>query len=136
VAGPDLDPIEVRSKPSAAPPLHRRPTAASSTTPSLQAPPAVRTARTPLITRYTDGPARELGLHFDTYEALWQWPTTDLPAFWQSIFDHFDVQSPTPHTAVIQDVVMPGAKWFPGAQFNCAQQALRHADAAHAAESP
>jgi len=66
------------------------------------------------ITQYTDWLARERGLRFDSYDALWAWSTTDLPAFWQSLFDHFDVQSSTPHTAVIEARVMPGAKWFPG----------------------
>jgi len=95
-----------------------------------------RVPRIPRITQYTDWLARERGLRFDTYEALWHWSTTDLTAFWQSVFDHFGVQSPTPHSAVIEKVVMPGAKWFPGAQINYAQQVLRHADAAHAVSHP
>jgi len=57
-------------------------------------------------------------------------------AFWQSIFDNFDAQSPTPHSAVIEARVMPGAKWFPVAQPNYAQHSLRHANAAHAAGHP
>ncbi len=92
--------------------------------------------RSPRITRYQTWLQAERGLSFADYDALWQWSTTDLPAFWQSIWDHFDVQSPTPHTAVIENAVMPGARWFPGAQLNYAQQALRHADAAHAAGHP
>ncbi len=95
-----------------------------------------RTAHTPLITAYTEWLARERGLRFPSYDALWQWSITDLPAFWQSIYDHFDLQSPTPHTAVIEHPVMPGAKWFTGAQINYTQQVLRHADAAHAAGHP
>jgi acetoacetyl-CoA synthetase len=58
---------------------------------------------------------------------LWRWSTTELDAFWQSIWDYFDrCSSPTPHTAVLAKNVMPGAKWFPGAQANYAQQVLRH----------
>ena len=92
--------------------------------------------RQPRITGYTNWLARQHGLRFATYDALWQWSTTDLPAFWQSIYDHFDLQSPTPHTAVLENAVMPGAQWFPGAQVNYTQQVLRHADAAHAAGHP
>ena len=73
------------------------------------------------------------GRVFDTYDALWRWSTTDLDAFWQSIWDYFDVQSPTPHRAALAKNVMPGAEWFPGAQVNYARQVLRHVDAAHAA---
>ncbi|WP_159317011.1 AMP-binding protein, partial [Raoultella terrigena] len=69
-------------------------------------------------------------------EALWRWSVTDLDAFWQSIWDYFGLESPTPHTAVLARNTMPGAEWFPGAQVNYARQALRHADAAHAAGQP
>src|SRR4051812_26432139 len=93
------------------------------------------------ILRYTRWLAQTRGLAFDPtttngYEALWRWSTTDLRAFWQSVWDWHDVQSPTPHETVLVEPVMPGARWFPGAQVNYAQQALRHADAAHAAGHP
>ena len=81
--------------------------------------------------------AQERGLAFDAdYQALWHWSVTELDAFWQSIWDYFELQSPTPHTAVLADDRMPGAVWFPGAQVNYARQVLRHADAAHAAGQP
>lgn len=76
------------------------------------------------------------GLQFDSYDALWRWSTTELDAFWQSVWDYFELQSPTPHTAVLANNTMPGALWFPGAQVNYARQALRHVDAAHAAGLP
>src|SRR5690349_1715992 len=60
------------------------------------------------------------GLSFDNYEALWRWSVTDIDAFWQSIWDYFEVQSPTAHTAVLGRRAMPGAEWFPGAQGNYA----------------
>ena len=93
----------------------------------------VRPAR---ITVYTDWLARERGLHFESYDALWRWSTSDLPGFWQSLWDCFDIESPTPHRAVLENAVMPGARWFPGAQVNYTRQALRHAQAAHAAGHP
>ncbi|MBE2242439.1 MAG: acetoacetate--CoA ligase [Burkholderiaceae bacterium] len=90
----------------------------------------------PLIRLYQDWLHQHRGLRFDDYRALWRWSTTDLDAFWQSIWDYFELQSPTPHTAVLGRNVMPGASWFPGAQANYARQALRHVDAAHAAGLP
>jgi acetoacetyl-CoA synthetase len=86
----------------------------------------------PQIRLYTEWLARERGLQFADYEAMRQWSVTDLEAFWQSIWDYFEVQSPTAHTRVLQGT-MPHAKWFEGAQVNYAQQVWRHADAAHAA---
>ncbi len=76
------------------------------------------------------------GLSFDSYDALWRWSTTDLDAFWQSIWDYFELQSPTPHSAVLGRRQMPGVEWFPGAQVNYAQHILSHAGKAHAAGLP
>ncbi len=90
----------------------------------------------PQLRLYQDWLAAERGLTFDSYDALWRWSTTDLGAFWQSIWDHFGVQSPTPHTTVLEGGPMPHCRWFPGAQVNYAQQVLRHVDAAHAAGVP
>jgi len=93
-------------------------------------------AMPPRITTYQEWLAQRHGLRFETYDDLWRWSTTDLRAFWQSIWDWFDIDSPTPHRTVLEAEVMPGAGWFPGAQLNYARQVLRHADAAHAAGHP
>ncbi|CDS52699.1 Acetoacetyl-CoA synthetase [Polaromonas sp. CG9_12] len=88
------------------------------------------------IRLYQDWLRDRHGLAFDSHDALWRWSTTELDAFWQSIWDYFDLQSPTPHDAALARNVMPGARWFPGAQVNYARQVLRHVDAAHAAGLP
>ena len=80
--------------------------------------------------------AAQRGLHFDSYDALWRWSVTDLDAFWQAIWDYFDLCSPTPHTAVLAQRRMPGATWFPGASVNYAQQVFRHVRPAHTAGMP
>ncbi len=90
----------------------------------------------PRIRRYQEWLQTRHGLVFEDYDALWRWSVTDLDAFWQSIWDYFDLQSPTPHTAVLARNVLPGAQWFPGAQASYARQVLRHVDAAHAAGQP
>ena len=92
--------------------------------PTPSAAPAPTPAFVPQIRLYQDWLAEHRGLRFDSYDALWRWSTTELDAFWQSIWDYFDLQSPTPHTAVLEKNVMPGANWFPGAQVNYAQQVL------------
>ncbi|WP_329007371.1 acetoacetate--CoA ligase [Micromonospora rifamycinica] len=65
------------------------------------------------------------GLDFADYDALWQWSVTDLDAFWRSIWDHFEVVAHTPPTATLGDATMPGARWFPGATLNYAENVLR-----------
>ena len=64
-------------------------------------------------------------LNFDTYQELWRWSTTDLDAFWGSIWDYFDVRARSPYDAVLDGGAMPGAVWFPGARLNYAEHALR-----------
>jgi acetoacetyl-CoA synthetase len=91
---------------------------------------------TPQIRLYQNWLTEQRGLSFDSYDALWRWSTTELDAFWQSIWDYFDLQSPTPHQAALVKNAMPGGQWFTGAQANYAQQVFRHADAAHAAGFP
>ncbi len=90
----------------------------------------------PQIRLYQNWLREQRGLRFDSYHALWRWSVTELDAFWQSVWDYFDLRSPTPHTAVLGKNVMPGAQWFPGAQANYAQQVLRHVEAAQAAGLP
>jgi acetoacetyl-CoA synthetase len=90
----------------------------------------------PRLTRYREWLATEQGLRFATYEELWRWSTTELDAFWGSLWRWFDIESPTTPTAVLAEARMPGAVWFSGAQVNFARQALRHGDAAHAAGHP
>jgi acetoacetyl-CoA synthetase len=87
----------------------------------------------PQIRLYQNWLQQHHGLRFDSYDALWRWSVTDLDAFWQSIWDYFDLRSPTPHSAVLASAQMPGASWFPGARINYVNQVFRHADAAHAA---
>jgi acetoacetyl-CoA synthetase len=72
----------------------------------------------------------ERGLHFADYEALWRWSVTDLEAFWAAIWDFFNVRSSAPYTRVLEERVMPGARWFPGARLNFAEHMLRHEEAA------
>ena len=65
------------------------------------------------------------GLDFADYAALWEWSVTDLSAFWQSIWDYFEIDARTPPAAVLGDATMPGATWFPGATLNYAEHVLR-----------
>ena len=90
----------------------------------------------PQITLYRQWLARERGLAFDSYDALWRWSTTDLDAFWQSVWDYFELQSPTPHTRVCDGAAMPHTRWFTGAQVNYAHQVMRHVVPAAAAGLP
>jgi len=77
------------------------------------------------IGRYVRWLEDERSLAFDGYDDLWRWSVDDLDAFWRSIWDHFQLDSPTPVGAALADGRMPGARWFPGVALNYAAHALR-----------
>src|SRR3546814_2295648 len=64
------------------------------------------------------------GLCFADYAALQRWSTTELEAFWASVWEYFDVCSRTPYQSVIAHPRMPGARWFTGARVNFAAPLL------------
>lgn len=88
------------------------------------------------IERYQAFLQQTRGLSFDDYDALWRWSISELDAFWLSLWEFFDLQSPTPFERALCEDRMPGAVWFRGATLNYAAQALRHVDAATAAGRP
>ena len=90
----------------------------------------------PQMARYRRWLEEQRGFTFADYEQMRQWSVREIDAFWQSIWDYFDLQSPTPHSAVLAQPRMPGAIWFSGAQVNYARQVLRHVEAADAAGMP
>jgi acetoacetyl-CoA synthetase len=77
------------------------------------------------IGRYLRWLEETRGLRFADYDALWRWSTTDLEAFWRSVWEHFEVVAHTPPAATLVHPAMPGARWFPGATLNYAEHVLR-----------
>ena len=77
------------------------------------------------LTAYTRWLERERGLAFSGYAALWEWSTSDLEAFWQSIWDFFAVEASRPHERVLGRREMPGAEWFTGAELSYAEHVFR-----------
>ncbi len=85
------------------------------------------------LTRYLDWLERHKNLEFPDYKALYDWSITDLPAFWQSLWEYFGVKSHTPYTAVLSGPEMPDYAWFSGATLNYAEHIFRQKTTAHPA---
>ena len=77
------------------------------------------------LTRYREWLERERGLRFDDYAALWQWSTSELDAFWETVVEYFGIEFSTQPEAVLGRREMPGAQWFPGARLSFAEQVFR-----------
>ena len=71
--------------------------------------------------------ADERGLRFDDYASLWQWSVDDVEAFWQAVWDFFDVQADGSRHPVLASHEMPGASWYPNARLNYAEHVFRQA---------
>src|SRR5690348_14624404 len=82
--------------------------------------------RSSAMARYMRWLEEHKALHFDSYDALWEWSISHLDDFWESIWQFFEVTSSSPYSAVLGDREMPGAQWFPGARLNYAEQVFRH----------
>src|SRR6185312_6747612 len=67
----------------------------------------------------------ERGMSFAGYADLYQWSVSDLPGFWRSIWDYFEIIAHTEPIATLPVAEMPGAVWFPGATLNYAEHVLR-----------
>lgn len=78
------------------------------------------------ITHFMHWLAEHKNLHFADYNALWRWSSTEIEAFWEAMWQYFELISPQPYTAVLSDRQMPGARWFPGAQVNYTQHIFRN----------
>ncbi len=74
--------------------------------------------------------ARRIGRPLDGWETLWQASVEAPEAFWEQVWQDLGVRARAPYTAVLRDADrMPGARWFPGARLNFAENLLRRDDA-------
>jgi acetoacetyl-CoA synthetase len=76
------------------------------------------------VGRYLAWLERERGLAFADYEQLQHWSVEDLPGFWSSIWQFFEIRAHAPYSTVLASDAMPGATWFPGARLNFAEHLL------------
>jgi len=62
-----------------------------------------------------------------TYGDLYDWSIRELADFWAAAWDFLGVRASSSYEAVIEDIrEFPGARWFPGARLNFAENLLRH----------
>ncbi|MEA3286124.1 MAG: acetoacetate--CoA ligase, partial [Candidatus Marinimicrobia bacterium] len=68
-------------------------------------------------------------LDLQNYDALYQWSISHAADFWSEMWKFGEIVSHTDFTSVVDDLtLMPGAKWFQGANLNYAENLLRFRD--------
>lgn len=70
----------------------------------------------------------EYNLSFKDYNELYEWSVIEIEKFWESIWKFSGVVHSKPYSKVLDERVMPGAKWFQGAELNFAENLLRYRD--------
>ncbi|HMA46337.1 MAG TPA: acetoacetate--CoA ligase [Frankiaceae bacterium] len=86
--------------------------------------PSQERRRAAQVTRYLAWLREHRGLAFADPGELWRWSVEDLDGFWSSIWEFFGVRGRRGDGPVLAERRMPGARWFPGATLNYAEQAL------------
>ncbi|MBN1625873.1 MAG: AMP-binding protein, partial [Deltaproteobacteria bacterium] len=67
--------------------------------------------------------------NFKDYEALYSWSILNIADLWGTLWDFIGIKASQPYEKVIEDETrMPGARWFPGARLNFAENLLRYRD--------
>ena len=85
------------------------------------------------LTRFAAWVRERHGVDAGDFRALHRWSIEDRPAFWSAIWDYGEVIGDRGDGPVLVDGDrMPGAKWFPGARLNFAENLLRRRDDAPA----
>jgi len=85
------------------------------------------------ITRFRERVNHRYGLDLADYEALHQWSVDEAPEFWRTLWGFCEVVGKGPGTTVVEDFqLMPGARWFPEARLNYAENLLQGQDDAEA----
>ncbi len=81
------------------------------------------------ITRFIEYVNGKHGKKFKTYQDLFQWSAESIPDFWARMWEFADIKASRGYDQVVDDVSkLPGAKWFPGARLNFAENLLRYRD--------
>lgn len=78
------------------------------------------------LTKYNNWLKEHYNLLFDNYNELWQWSVDEVPLFWKSISEFFNVQFHSPYKSVMSDDPMPFTKWFEGSTLNYAEHIFRN----------
>ncbi len=73
------------------------------------------------LTHYMAWLREKRGLAFGSYPELWRWSVDQIDSFWESIWDYVGIIASQRAEVVLAERHMPGARWFPGAHLNYAE---------------
>jgi acetoacetyl-CoA synthetase len=81
------------------------------------------------LARFMEFVNSRYGLKLQDYWGLYRWSTEKIPEFWAAVWDFAGIISSQSYETVVDDLTkFPGARWFPGAKLNFAENLLRNQD--------
>ena len=81
------------------------------------------------LTSFRDWIRDNTGTSIHDYTELYRWSISHAPDFWRAVWDFCGVLSAQQGRDVVRDFdKMPGARWFPDARLNFAENLLRYSD--------
>ena len=103
-------------------------TASKSIENPLWEPPKERVAQA-AITRFTNLVSEKHQTALSDYSSLYQWSLDNTEKFWEEVWDFCEIKASEKGERVLIDgEKMPGARWFPDAKLNFAENLLRFRD--------
>ncbi len=91
--------------------------------------PSQKTITAANMTRFIEFVNRKHGLGVSSYDELYDWSVTMIEDFWAAMWEFGGIKASQPYTGVVDDLKkFPGARWFPGARLNFAENLLRFRD--------
>ena len=84
------------------------------------------------ITQFARRASLDSGRDLASYDALHQWSVEEPADFWRLVWSHCEVIGEAGARALVDGDKMPGARWFPDARLNFAENLLRRRDDATA----
>ncbi len=76
------------------------------------------------ITAFARRYAATVGAPSPDYATLWRWSNDEREAFWRAVWDYAGVVGSRGERTLVDPMMMPGAKWFPDARLNFAENLL------------
>ncbi len=80
------------------------------------------------MTRFREQVAAGAAVDLPDYPALWRWSVEQPGPFWSAVWDYCGVRGEKGAVALENQTAMPGARWFPEARLNYAENLLQRDD--------
>ena len=81
------------------------------------------------IVKFINYVSKQYKRKISNHNELYDWSISNIPDFWAAVWDFVEIKASKRYDIVIDDLKkMPGAKWFPGAKLNFAENLLRYRD--------